>query len=145
MKKLAGCLALFFISPSFLPAQQLQNAPAAVVAAFQSKYPTVRKVSWEKDGKAYAARFHDRDESCTARFSEKGEWLDAVRKINFGELRNNVRNALSQGQYATWRAYEVNEIIERNKEPRYRIRVRSSDDQSERYLFYDAKGQVLTM
>jgi hypothetical protein len=82
-------------------------------------------------------------ESCTARFDTKGSWLDETRKVNFGELRNNVRNALSQGQFANWRAYEVNEIQQRNKEVQYRITVKNSNETEQRYLLFDAKGQMI--
>jgi len=123
--------------------QELKSVPAIVTAVFKLKYPGASHLQWMRDGDAYAVRFSHKNESCTARFDQNGQWLDETHKVNFGELRNNVRNALSQGRFANWRAYEVNEIQQRNKDVQYRIMVRNSNETEQRYLLFDAKGQML--
>lgn len=119
------------------------KVPQTVSEAFRTKYPiNAKTAAWYWDEDAYAVRFRVRNEPCTARFSTKGEWLSETRKVSFGELRNNVRNSFSQGKFAGWQAHEVNEIQERNKEVQYRIYIRNGLDQSQRYLYYNAKGQL---
>jgi hypothetical protein len=146
MKKIGVLLiAAMFSTTVFSQADnKIDNSrvPQAVSSSFATKYPTVKKIVWYRDNDAYAARFYVRTEPCTARFSEKGEWLAETRKVSFGELRNNVRNSFSQGKFAGWQAHEVNEIQERNKEVQYRIHIRNGMDQSERQLYYDSKGQL---
>jgi hypothetical protein len=143
MKKIAAFMGFFVFSAIIGHTQELKAVPAIVTAVFKLKYPGASRPQWIRDGDAYAARFYFKRESCTARFDNKGSWLDETRKVNFGELRNNVRNALSQGQFANWRAYEVNEIQQRNKEVQYRITVRNSNETEQRYLLFDAKGQMI--
>lgn len=125
----------------------IKTVPANISAAFKVKYPEAAQLYWVNDGGIYAARFYSRGEPCTARFNSKSEWLDETRKLSFGELRNNVRNAFSQGKFASWRAHEVNAIQEKNKEIEYRILILNNAEK--KYIYYDAKGQlkkeVLTM
>jgi hypothetical protein len=143
MKKIAAFAAFMAFSFQVGLSQETVNVPAPVSAVFKMKYPGAKHLSWQKDGDNYAARFYMREGPCTARFNKKGEWLDETRKMNFGELRNNVRNAFSQGKFANWRAYEVNEIQQKNKEVQYRILVKSTNEAEQKYLLYDAKGQML--
>jgi hypothetical protein len=146
MKKIGVWLAVAMFSTTVFSQtnNKIDNSrvPEVVSSSLKVKYPTVKNITWYWDKDAYAARFRIRDEPCTARFSEKGEWLSETRKLSFGELRNNVRNSFSQGKFAGWQAHEVNEIQERNKESQYRILIRNGLDKSERYLYYNAKGQL---
>ena len=142
MKKFLMIACLFFYSGLIDAQSSKVYVPTAVNKACKEKYPSVKEVKWQKDKDAYAALFYFRGAPCTARFNEKGDWLDETRKTSFGELRNNVRNAFSKSKFAAWRAYEVNEITERNKEPQYRILISNTENQSQRYIFYDTKGQL---
>jgi hypothetical protein len=116
--------------------------PEAVNKSCRSKYPFVKEFKWQKDKDAYAALFYYKGEPYTARFNGKGVWLDEVRKTSFGELRNNVRDAFSSGKFAGWRAYEVNEISRPNNQVQYRILIGNAENQTQRYIYYDAKGQL---
>jgi hypothetical protein len=118
----------------------IKTVPANISAAFKTKYPDAAHLYWMNDGGNYAARFYSRGEPCTARFNNKAEWLDETKKLSFGELRNNVRNAFSQSKFAGWRAHEVNSITERNKEVEYRILILNNTEK--KYIYYDAKGQL---
>ncbi len=142
MKKICVLLIAAMVSTTAFCQDNMVTIPQTVSAAFTAKYPLIKKANWYDDGDAYAARFYVRGEPCTARFNEKGEWLDETKKLSFGELRNNVRNAFSQSKFASWQAHEVNEIQERNKDIRYRIFIRNGEDKSEKYIDYDAKGQI---
>ncbi|NCI45692.1 hypothetical protein [Sediminibacterium soli] len=131
---------------AILSGQSRVHVPQVVTSSFSLKYPTIDKVkvSWLQDGDgSYAARFYQRGEPCTVRYSAGGRWLDGVRKMTFGDLRNNVRDAFSQGPFASWQAFEVNEILLPDKEPRYRILIRHAETQTEKYLLYDSKGKLL--
>lgn len=141
MKKIALAAITFLYLFAGIASAQVKNVPAAVTSAFQTKYPDVKQVTWLKDQDGYAARFYDREEPCTVRYNSRGEWLDETKKLNFGDLRSNVRNAFSQSKFASWRAHEVSQIQAKNKETQYRILIRNTDRQS-KYIYYDTKGQL---
>ena len=142
MKKVAvGLMVCFYVMTGICSAQVTRNVPSAVLTAFNTKYPGKTHVTWAKDGVGYAARFYDVQVPCTVRFNNNGEWLDETRKLSFGDLRSNVKNAFSQSKFASWHAYEVNEIQEKNKEKQYRILIRDSGAKG-KYIYYDTKGQL---
>ena len=116
--------------------------PGGVTSSFKTRYPDATHVSWLSNGGNYAARFYSRGEPCTARFNKQGEWLDETKKLSFGDLRNNVRNAFSQSKFASWHAHEVNAIQSKDKkEVEYRILI-LNDNAEKKYIYYDAKGQL---
>lgn len=144
MKQFYTGICFLFFSLAGWAQDGLTEVPEAVAGSFNHKYPNATKVSWLQDeGDVYAARFYLRGEPCTVRYDANGRWLDCVRKLTFGDLRNNVRNAFSQGPYSSWRAYEVNEIQRADKEPRYRIYIRHAQTQEEKALLYDTKGKLV--
>lgn len=138
------CLWLF----AAMASDQKKTVPANVITALKTKYPGAENVSWIYYTNTYAARFYNAGVPCTVTFDEKGAWLDETRKLGFGDLGTNVKNAFSQSKFATWRAYEVNSIREKNKEIQYRILI-SNNDLQKKYIYFDAKGQlkkeILTM
>jgi hypothetical protein len=127
---------------------QVKTVPSSVIKIFKTKYPGATKVAWLNNTDSYAARFYYGTNPCTARFDSKGEWLDETKKVSFGDLRTNIKNAFSQSKFASWQAHEVEAIQEKNKEVQYRILIRNSDLQK-KYIYFDSKGQltkeVLTM
>jgi hypothetical protein len=141
MKKFLLILGLFF-AVGWAMAQTGTNVPQAVSESCSKKYPFVKGIKWHKDKDAYAAQFYYKGEPYTARFNARGTWLDETRKTSFGELRNNVRDAFSNGKFSSWRAYEVNEITRPNNEVQYRILIGNTENQSQRYIYYDTKGQI---
>jgi hypothetical protein len=143
MKQLALSMFAAFL---FLRAESQEKIyiPAAVTQSFSHKYPTVRKVHWLQDDEGvYAARFYQRGEPCTMRFDAEGRWLDGVKRLAFGDLRNNVRNAFIQSPFASWQAYDVSEIQLPDKESQYRIHIRHASTQTEKYLYYNGKGRLM--
>ena len=138
------CLWLY----AAMATDQRKTVPSGVITAFKTKYPGAGNESWMNDPNGYVVRFYNSGKPYTVRFNNKGEWLDETRKLGFGDLENNVKNAFSQSKFATWRAYEVNAIQEKNKEIQYRILIGNSDLQK-KYIYYDSKGQlkkeILTM
>ncbi len=142
MKKIAAMFLVCFYLFTGAGYAQVKNIPASVTTTFKIKYPLAGHVSWITDGKGYAARFFTNGEPCTVRFTNNGDWLDETKKISFGDLRSNVKNAFSQSKFASWQAYEVNEIQEKNKEKQYRILIRNREEKG-RYIYFDMKGQLM--
>lgn len=138
------CLWLF----AAMASDQKKSVPANVITAFKTKYPSAENISWMYYTNTYAARFYSGGVPCTVRYDAKGVWLDETRKVGFGDLGTNVKNAFSQSKFSTWRAHEVNTIREKDKEVQYRILI-TNTDQQKKYIFFDAKGQlkkeILTM
>jgi hypothetical protein len=141
MKKFLLVFGLFFLAGLAI-AQTGIHIPQPVSKSCSSKYPFVKDIRWQKEKEVYIAQFYYKNEPYTARFNGKGVWLDEVHKTSFGELRNNVRDAFSNGKFASWRAYEVNEVIRPNNEVLYRIQIRNAENQSQKYIYYDGKGQL---
>ena len=138
------CLWLY----AALATDQRKTVPSSVITAFKTKYPGAGSVTWMYNTNGYVVRFYNSGEPYTVRFNNKGEWQDETRKLGFGDLGTNVKNAFSQSKFASWRAYEVNAIQERNKEIQYRILI-SNNDLQKKYIYFDSKGQlkkeILTM
>lgn len=141
MKKFLLVLGLYFMA-GLATAQSGIYIPQPVSRSCGEKYRFVKDIRWQKDKEVYIAQFYYKGEPYTARFNSKGQWLDEIHKTSFGELRNNVRDAFSNGKFAGWRAYEVNEISLPNNEVRYRILIGNADNQSQKYIYYNAKGQL---
>ncbi|MCW3088147.1 MAG: hypothetical protein JWQ78_1533 [Sediminibacterium sp.] len=118
-----------------------KGIPPAVLSSLHAKYPDAGQPTWIiGTAGIFAARFYNQGAAYTARFNYKGEWLDEVKKVSFGDLRSNVRNAFSQSKFAAWHAYEVNAIQAKDKDVEYRILINNNNQK--KYLFFDAKGQL---
>ena len=53
-----------------------QDVPSSVMKAFESKFPKAEETEWDMNDGNYEANFYDNNLSKTARFSEKGTYVE---------------------------------------------------------------------
>ena len=81
--------------------------PAAVKAAFEKKFPTATKVSWDKEAATeWEAEFTFEGSSISANFAEDGTWLETEKKINATNLPKAVADAI-KSKYPGWTISEA--------------------------------------
>ncbi len=86
MKKYSMILAAMFMAISFTACSQ-SNVPAAVKTAFSKKFPTVKKVDWDKEGKTqWEAEFELNEKDMSANFDLQGNWKETETDIEEDEV-----------------------------------------------------------
>jgi Putative beta-lactamase-inhibitor-like, PepSY-like len=72
------------------------KAPAAVAAAFKTKFPTATAVKWDKENAhEYEAGFTADGIKHSANFSDKGVWLETESTIKFADAPQKVQDAFN--------------------------------------------------
>lgn len=107
--------------------------PAAVVAAFQQKFPQVTDVDWEKEKDGiWEAEFDQNNTEMSANFSADGKWIETETDIKFAELPIPVQTAL-KGK----KVKEAAKIQRADGSTIYEAEVKRKD------LLFDASGKQL--
>jgi hypothetical protein len=140
MKKTVIVIALLFSMGMTLSAQ-IRKIPSEVTDTFSIRYPTARKVSWKDNLVGFEASFTVDSAVYVAKFSNKGEWLETDKKIEFNKLSAEIKDGFNKSKYTGWEIRGVMEIAQKGKETVYRILVRKSTLQKI-YLFYNKTGQL---
>src|SRR6476469_6674078 len=88
MKKLL--IVISFLFPSFLYSfgqKEALKVPQAVKAAFQSKYPEAKHVTWEKEKGNYEANWGGKGgEDNSVMFTASAEFIEIVKAIPVSQL-----------------------------------------------------------
>lgn len=133
--------ALFLAFITFSASAQLRKVPAEVTAAFESKYPEAKKVSWKDNITNFEARFILSDVETSAKFNKKGEWLVTEKTVEYIGLPEAVQDGFKKSKYADWEVKKVAMVDESDRELVYRILVKKNDVQK-RYLFFNKDGKL---
>ena len=136
MKKLLFALA--FALPLSMAAQK---TPEAVTKAFATKFPTVKKVSYdhEKNGD-FEAEFKIEGVEMSANFKPSGEWVETETAIKVAELPSNVTAAIKKAHpSATIVGAAKIETLANGM--RYEADLKTGLKKSE--VLYDADGQLV--
>lgn len=133
MQKLMLLLTLCF-GYGFSACAQKATTPAAVVSAFQQKFPNVKDIDWgkEKNGD-WEAEFEQGDVEMSANFSAAGLWLETETEISVKELPAPVQTAL-HGK----KVKEAAKIVRADGSTVYEAEVKHKD------FIYDANGKLLS-
>ncbi len=134
MKKLLFTLAAMCLLTVSLFAT---TPPAAVVKAFQQKFPNATKVSWDKENAhEYEAAFTLDGLKQSANFSDTGEWLETETPITFGQLPVEVQTAFKAKHHE--KVKMLARIEHANGSTDYEIEVKKGMKVTE--YFYHADG-----
>lgn len=108
MAALAGALA----APAFAHAQMLKPAqvPAAAIATFKAKFPTVKTNTWEKEGDKYEAGFKLNGKTMSALITPAGELMETETDMSPSQLPTPVRTKLAS-DYKTYKIKEAATIV----------------------------------
>ncbi len=140
MKKYTFILAALFLAFSFTACSQA-NVPAAVKTAFSKKFPTVKKVDWDKEGKTqWEAEFELNEKEMSANFDLQGNWKETETDLEENALPANVDSVLNS-QFSGYKIKEVafSETPERSA---YEIVIKKGKSKLE--VTIDKTGKLLS-
>lgn len=107
MKTLKIILGAFLVTTMFAFTSAGDKAPQKVKEAFAKKFPTAKKVQWEKENATeWEAEFKLNKVEYSANFLEDGTWQETEHEIEKKDVPQNVMSALT----ATFPGYEVEEV-----------------------------------
>ena len=117
------------------------QVPVAVRTTFETMYPNVITVEWEKNRGYYLAEFWHQSSMTEVWFDEKGEWRMTETDISFDNLPESVYTVYQESLYANWRIDDIDKF-ERPTETFYLLEI-EKNDQRDRNLFYAEDGTLL--
>lgn len=95
MKKAIIGIALVFIALITFAFTSSDNAPEAVKKAFAKKFPTAKKVAWEKESDTeWEAEFKMDKVEYSANFLNDGTWQETEHEIKKSEIPQQVLSSL---------------------------------------------------
>jgi hypothetical protein len=117
------------------------KAPAAVVAAFKTRFPAATAVKWGKENAhEYEADFTIDTVKYSANFSDKGAWLETERSIQLSDAPQKVQDAFNAAFHK--RVLAVAKIETAKGGVKYEIEVIKNTVQKTE-LFYSEDGILL--
>lgn len=111
--------------------------------AFNSMYPDVSRVSWEREGGYYVAEFwrNDLNAEAEAWFSQSAEWMMTVTELRYAAFPQSVKDGFLLSEYKDWRIDDTDMVERPNKETLYIIEVERN--QQEYDLYFTADGVLV--
>lgn len=140
MKKYTLILSALFIAFSFTACSQ-GNVPAAVKTAFSKKFPNVKKVKWDKEGKTeWEAEFEIGEKDMSANFDLQGNWKETETDLENDEVPAVVLSTIK----TQFPGYKVKEaaFTETPAYSAYEIDIKNGDKKME--VTIDKSGKVLS-
>ena len=97
MKTLIASISIAFVAAGItsFTTSQTQDVPELVKTAFSKKFPSVKKVDWEKESDTeWEAEFRMNRTEYSANFSLDGRWLETEHEISKKEIPQNIKATL---------------------------------------------------
>jgi uncharacterized membrane protein YkoI len=116
------------------------DVPQKVKDAFAKKFPTVKKVDWEKESEnEWEGEFKMNKIEYSANFSSDGTWLETEHEIDIKDVPENVMKTLK----AEFSEYEIEEaeISETPKGSFYEFAIEKGETEMEVVL--NSNGEIL--
>jgi hypothetical protein len=112
--------------------------PAAVLKAFNLKFPNATKVKWDKENAhEYEASFVMDNAKYAANYTDKGEWLETESPLTFKQLPAEVQKAFTTA-HKNMTAKLVSKIEQAKGTIKYEVEVKQGLKTVE--YFYNADG-----
>ncbi|MAZ28501.1 MAG: hypothetical protein CL868_15675 [Cytophagaceae bacterium] len=142
MKKVIIGIGLIFAAVTTIAftTTNKDKVPQAVKDAFAKKFPTAKKVDWEKENdKEWEAEFKMNKVEYSANFTEDGTWMETEHKIEENEIPQAVMASLK----SNFTGYEIEEaeISETTKGTVYEFEIEKG--KSEMEVTIDNNGKVI--
>lgn len=116
--------------------------PMETKAAFDTKYPSASRVSWENEGVYYVAEFHGNNTiESEAWFDATGSWYMTKHEIRFDQLPEAVQAAFRSGEYSTWRTDDIVMLEQAGMETVYIIEAEYQNQEID--LYYSVEGILI--
>ncbi len=132
-----GSLSLFACSDDddYTPDQTVKDA-------FEAKYPTATRVSWEKKGDYRVAEFWLDNQETHAWFDDSGEWYMSKTELKtINALPEKVQEGFRKSEYANWEVDDVDYVERPGSEPVYIIQVEQGKQEID--LYYSQEGILI--
>lgn len=140
MKKIAliPLTLLIFIT---LSACSQSRVPDAVKTTFISKFPTVQKAHWGREGQTeWEAEFTLNGKDMSANFDLNGNWKETETTLSMNELPGKVRAALTQ-HFSDFKVKEA-AYSETPSANVYEVIVKKGNNRKE--ISFNAEGKIIT-
>ena len=136
MSKTISILALILVVCAPLQAQ----VPVEVSAAFQSQFPAINKVEWEKEGNLYEAEWEENNREICAIYNKEGHLQAMKREIAPEDLPQSVAQSLEL-HYPGSHPTEVERIEWATGIEDYEVEFEVAGEELE--LTFSLEGQIL--
>jgi hypothetical protein len=137
--KLIGTLVFAIIIGSGIYAFGFNNeVPQKVKAAFTMKFPTVKKVKWDKESDTeWEAEFKIKGVEYSANFLEDGTWQETEHEIKKSDIPENIKNILN----SDFKGYKIEEaeISEAITGSVYEFELEKGEEELEVVLDFNGK------
>ena len=145
MKTIKRVLALAFIAAIGLTVFSFtadgDKAPQKVKEAFAKKFPTAKKVKWDKESATeWEAEFKMNKVEYSANFTEDGTWKETEHEIDEKAIPKNVKTALM----TAFPSYEIEEaeISETKDGMVYEFEIEKGESNVE--VVINSKGKIVS-
>jgi hypothetical protein len=122
---------------------QFRKVNAEITNSFAAAYPSATDVTWKDNLTNFEAQFHLSGDYSVAKFSNKGVWMETTRDMKFDNLNVAVKDGFNKSKYKDWERKEIKEQAVKGKETLYRIHVSKQETVINKYLYFNAKGQLV--
>ena len=109
MKTLIASISIAFISAGIVSftTPQTKAIPETVKTAFAKKFPSVKKVDWEKESDSeWEAVFKMNRIEYSANFTTDGKWLETEHEISKNQIPQKIKAALDS-EFKTYKIEEA--------------------------------------
>ena len=118
-----------------------EDAPQKVKEAFAKKFPTVKKVKWEKESNSeWEGEFKMKGTEYSANFLEDGTWQETEHEIKKKSIPANVKTTLD-AQFSGYQIEEA-ELSETQEGAVYEFELEKGEEELE--VAIDMNGKVVT-
>lgn len=140
MKTLKVILGIFLVTILFAFTSRGDKAPQKVKDAFAKKFPTAKKVKWEKESTTeWEAEFKINKVEYSANFLADGTWTETEHEIDENDIPQNVKAVLA----SSFPGYEMEEaeISETQNGTVYEFEIEKGETEIE--VAIDLNGKLI--
>lgn len=114
---------------------------AAVIKAFEAKYPEAARVEWEQKNNYQVAEFHLNGQETEAWFDKAGNWVMTETDIVFKSLPEAVQTTFNGSEYKTWKIEDIDQLERAGMAVVYIIEAEQGEQEFD--LYYAEDGTLI--
>ena len=118
-----------------------KDVPIPVMEMFQKKFPSTKKVKWEKEGELYEAKFIKDKKEVEVLLDKEGNWRNISTEYSLKQLPHKLLLEWMNSFYIDWHILEINKVEVQQEEITYQFKVEK--DTLERIIIYNERGEFL--
>ncbi|MGN6294024.1 MAG: PepSY-like domain-containing protein [Chitinophagaceae bacterium] len=142
MKKivLAGMVILLCASmPAF---SQIRKIPKAVEETFANQYREASDIDFKDQLVSVDVHFLLDGDTMVASYTNKGIWKETLKRSNYDELPQDVKDGFKKSKYADREVEDVTVMYLPGDITQYRLKAKKNGVEK-KYLFFNPKGRML--